>query len=163
MFSSEVQTYFQLLSKANCEDSRDLLHAYTDIETLMASLDIIKPLYGSSAFLIEEITTGIKGSLEASNQENPKLDIFKSLQLILEKILHTKARLFQQLQPLMRLYGESDSGLFPDIISLWSHDPHRILQALRLHRLVYGGNNSPESLASLALIEGFYMDISPFI
>jgi len=40
-----------------------------------------------------------------SDQTDPKLDIFKALQLILEKILQSKAITIKKIQPLLTLYG----------------------------------------------------------
>ena len=102
-------------------------------------------------------------SIEDSQETDPKLDIFKCLQLILEKILQTKAKISQQLQPLTAFYGEADSSLFADILSLWTFDPERIMFGLRTHRLAYGSRFTPDNFASLAMIEGFSIDILPFI
>ena len=123
MYSSEVYAYFHLLSKANCDSSLDLLQAYTNAHVLLDSLEELKLLYKNSDLLIQTLQEVVKKTIEATGEPDPKFDIYKVLQVVLEKILSFKQKIAEGLQPLAVLYGELDDEFFTSILSLLTHNP----------------------------------------
>jgi hypothetical protein len=41
-------------------------------------------------------------------------------------------------------------------------DPYKVLRSLRIYRIAYEQNCDPEDFASLAIIEGLDLNVSPF-
>ena len=131
-----------------------MLEAFTTEERLLGSLQALPVLYKGSSSLLEDIKLSIRQSTQQSLEQNPRLDIFKSLHLVIDKILAFKANIIHALDPLVALIRTPDLSFATHIIALLTERPNARMLCLHLLRTLYTRKYTASNLGTVAVIEG---------
>lgn len=65
----------------------------------------------------------VKKTIQNADDPDPKLDIYKVLQFVIEKILSIKRQIAERFEPLAILYGELDNDFFFNVLSMLTQNP----------------------------------------
>lgn len=86
-YSSEIIFYLDMFKAMNCysNSANDIINSYTTLDMLQTQFEKI-PQYYKDDKLIRKIKDVIEDSLRPSTLTNSKLNIFKCLQIFLEKV-----------------------------------------------------------------------------